>query len=130
MALTTIHKNTSFNIGDTVRVWQTIKEQTAKGGERTRLQAFEGIVIASRGHGDNKSFTVRRVASGGIGVERIFPLNSPLIDRVDIASRGIVRRSKLYYLRQKSSREVAEVTKRFARLKAAQASSLKKSSSK
>ncbi|MBI4028893.1 MAG: 50S ribosomal protein L19 [Candidatus Blackburnbacteria bacterium] len=130
MSLTVVHKDKSFNIGDTVCVWQTIKEQTAKGGERTRLQAFEGIVIASRGHGDNKSFTVRRMATGGIGVERIFPVNSPLIDRVDLTNRGIVRRSKLYYLREKTSREVAEVAKRFTRLKAAQASSVKKSSSK
>ncbi|OGY09692.1 MAG: 50S ribosomal protein L19 [Candidatus Blackburnbacteria bacterium RIFCSPHIGHO2_01_FULL_43_15b] len=127
MSLSVTHKNNTFNVGDTIRVWQTIKEQTAKGGERTRLQAFEGIVIASRGHGDNKSFTVRRAAVGGIGVERIFPVNSPLIDRVDVTNRGIVRRSKLYYLRQKSSREVAEVTKRYARLKAAQTSAAKKS---
>lgn len=127
MSLTTIHKDSSFNVGDTVRVWQKIKELTAKGVERTRLQAFEGIVIASRGHGDNKSFTVRRVAVGGIGVERIFPVNCPLIDRVDVANHGIVRRSKLYYLREKSSKEVAEVSKRYVRLKAAKAASAKKS---
>lgn len=126
MALAVVHKEKTFMVGDTVRVQQRIKEQTPKG-ERIRLQAFEGIVIASRGHGENKSFTVRRMGAGGIGVERIFPVNSPLIEQVEIVAQGIARRAKLYYLRDKSAREVAEVTKRYARLKAAQTASSKKS---
>lgn len=129
MALLTIHKENSFSVGDTVRVQQRIKEQTPKG-ERIRLQAYEGIVIASRGHGDGKSFTVRRVGAGNIGIERIFPVNSPLIEKVEVINHGIARRAKLYYLRNKSAREVAEVTKRFARLKVAQAASAPKTSGK
>lgn len=130
MALSVTHKNNIFSVGDTVRIHQKIKEITAKGVERNRLQAFEGMVIASRGHGDNKSFTVRRMGVGGIGVERIFPNNSPLIERVDVVTHGIARRAKLYYLRSKSAREVAEVTKRYARLKTAQTASIKKSKPK
>lgn len=87
--------------GDSVRVWQKIKE-----GDKTRLQAFEGFVIA-RKHGKESgaTFTVRKV-SEGVGVERIFPLYSPVIERIEILRRGNVRRAKLYYLREKASREV------------------------
>lgn len=87
--------------GDTVRVWQKIQE---KG--KTRLQAFEGLVLA-RKHGDQPgaTFTVRRVASG-VGVEKIFPLYSPMIDKIEIVRRSQVRRSKLYYIRDKVAREV------------------------
>lgn len=82
-----------FDPGDTVRVWVKIKE-----GEKERLQAFEGIVIARKRGTMNASFTVRKI-SGGIGVERIFPLNSPSLDRIEFVNKGIVRRSKIYYLR-------------------------------
>jgi len=87
--------------GDTVRVWQKIQE---KG--KTRLQAFEGLVLA-RKHGDEPgaTFTVRRVASG-VGVEKIFPLYSPMIDKIEIVRRSQVRRAKLYYIREKVAREV------------------------
>ena len=87
--------------GDTVRVWQKIEE---KG--KTRLQAFEGIVLA-RKHGNEAgaTFTVRKV-SGGIGVEKIFPLFSPAIDKIEIIRRANVRRSKLYYIREKVAREI------------------------
>ena len=87
--------------GDTVRVWQKIQE---KG--KTRLQAFEGLVLA-RKHGDEPgaTFTVRRVASG-VGVEKIFPLYSPMIDKIEIVRRSHVRRAKLYYIRDKVAREV------------------------
>jgi len=87
--------------GDTVRVWQKITE-----GEKTRLQAFEGLIL-SRKHGDEAggTFTVRKVI-GGIGVERIFPIYSPMIDSVEVIRRSKVRRSKLYFIREKAAKEI------------------------
>lgn len=87
--------------GDTVRVWQKISE---KG--KTRLQAFEGLVIAVK-HGKEAgaTFTVRRVASG-VGVERIFPLYSPVIDSIETLKRSEVRRAKLYHIRDKAAKEI------------------------
>lgn len=82
-----------FNIGDTVRVSVKIRE-----GERERIQAFEGTVIARKGSGISETFTVRRV-SYGVGVERVFPYHSPNVSSVEVIRRGRVRRSKLYYLR-------------------------------
>ena len=85
----------SFNIGDTIRVHNKIKE-----GTRERIQMFEGTVIARRGSGISETFTVRRV-SYGCGVEKTFPLHSPHVEKVDIIRRGKVRRAKLYYLRDR-----------------------------
>ena len=87
--------------GDTIRVWQKIQE---KG--KTRLQAFEGLVLA-RKHGKEAgaTFTVRRVASG-VGVEKIFPLYSPVIDNIEVVKRSKVRRAKLYHIRDKAAKEV------------------------
>ena len=85
----------AFGIGDTVRVDVKIRE-----GERERIQAFEGTVIAKKGSGVAETFTVRRVAYG-VGVERVFPLHSPNVAAVKIVRRGKVRRSKLYYLRDR-----------------------------
>ena len=85
----------SFNIGDTVRVANLIKE-----GTRERVQMFEGTVIARHGGGISETFTVRRVAYG-CGVEKTFPLHSPHVAKVDIIRRGKVRRAKLYYLRDR-----------------------------
>lgn len=85
----------AFSIGDTIRVEVKIRE-----GERERLQAFEGTVIAKKGSGVAETFTVRRV-SYGVGVERVFPLHSPNVDSVKVVRRGKVRRSKLYYLRDR-----------------------------
>ncbi|MCI8553847.1 MAG: 50S ribosomal protein L19 [Clostridiales bacterium] len=84
-----------FSIGDTIRVDVKIRE-----GERERIQAFEGTVIAKRGSGVSETFTVRRV-SYGVGVERVFPLHSPNVAGVKIIRYGKVRRSKLYYLRDR-----------------------------
>jgi len=88
--------------GDTVRVWQKIVE---KG--KTRLQAFEGLVLATK-HGKEAgaTFTVRRTASG-VGVEKIFPLYSPVIDKVEMVKRSKVRRAKLYYIREKAAKEIS-----------------------
>ena len=83
----------SFNVGDTLRVFVKVVE-----GSRERLQAFEGTVIAKRNGSSRETFTVRRI-SYGIGVERIFPLHSPRVDRIEVIRHGKVRRAKLYYLR-------------------------------
>ena len=88
--------------GDTVRVWQKIVE---KG--KTRLQAFEGLVLA-RKHGTEAgaTFTVRNVSSG-VGVEKIFPLYSPVIDKIEVIKRSKVRRAKLYHIREKAAKEIS-----------------------
>jgi large subunit ribosomal protein L19 len=83
----------AFRAGDTVRVNVRVKE-----GDKERLQAFEGVCIARRGAGVNETFTVRKV-SNGVGVERIFPVHSPMIGDLIVVRRGRVRRAKLYYLR-------------------------------
>lgn len=87
-----------FSAGDTVVVQVKVKE-----GDRERLQAFEGVVIAKRNRGLNSAFTVRKI-SYGEGVERVFQTYSPLIDSIEVKRRGDVRRSKLYYLRELSGR--------------------------
>ena len=88
-----------FRVGDTVRVHAKIKE-----GEKERIQVFEGVVIRRRGGSRGETFTVRKV-SNGVGVERIFPVQSPLVTKVEIKSRGFVRRSRLYYLRDLSGKK-------------------------
>jgi large subunit ribosomal protein L19 len=92
-----------FRPGDTVRVSVRVKE-----GDKERLQAFEGVCIARRGGGVSETFTVRKV-SNGVGVERIFPLHSPMVADIAVVRRGVVRRAKLYYLR--------DVTGKAARIK-------------
>lgn len=87
-----------FSAGDTVVVQVRVKE-----GDRERLQAFEGVVIAMRNRGLNSAFTVRKISSG-IGVERVFQTHSPLIGSVEVKRRGAVRRAKLYYLRERSGK--------------------------
>lgn len=87
-----------LNVGDTVRVWVKVVE-----GNRERLQAFEGSIIAMRNGGIRETFTVRRV-SYGIGVERTFPVHSPRVDHVEVIRRGKVRRAKLYYLRERQGK--------------------------
>jgi large subunit ribosomal protein L19 len=89
----------SFRSGDQVRVHVRIVE-----GEKERIQVFEGVVIAIRGRGARASFTVRKV-SYGVGVERIFPLQSPSVDKIEVVSSGKVRRAKLYYLRERTGKK-------------------------
>lgn len=84
----------SFRPGDTLKVHVKVIE-----GSRERIQLFEGVVIKRRGGGISETFTVRKI-SYGVGVERTFPVNSPKIDKIDVARRGKVRRAKLYYLRE------------------------------
>ena len=85
----------SFRAGDTVKVHVKVIE-----GSRSRIQVFQGVVIARRGHGVSETFTVRKV-SFGVGVERTFPLHAPTIDRLEVVAKGDVRRAKLYYLRER-----------------------------
>ena len=95
----------SFEIGDTVRVHAKVVE-----GEKERIQVFEGVVIGRKGGQNTETFTVRKV-SYGVGVERIFPLHSPTVTRVDVVRHGRVRRAKLYYLREKKGK-MAKVAER------------------
>lgn len=90
-----------ISAGDTIKVYQKIKE-----GDKERIAAFEGMVIAKKhGQGVSATFTVRKVVDG-IGVERIFPLHSPVINKIEVISRSKVKRAKLYYIREKAAREI------------------------
>jgi large subunit ribosomal protein L19 len=93
-----------FNVGDTIRVMVKITE----GPDKVRLHPFEGIVIAKQGSGVGKSFTVRKV-SYGEGIERVFPLYSPSIDRIEVTRSGKTRRAKLYYLRGKVGKQATKI---------------------
>ena len=93
-----IIRKPQFNVGDTVRVDVRIKE-----GERERIQAFEGTVIAKKHGGVAETFTVRRV-SYGVGIERVFPINSPFVEKVTVVRKGKVRRAKLFYLRGRTGK--------------------------
>ena len=87
-----------FSPGDTLSVYVKIRE-----GQRERLQAYEGVVIKKSGGGINEAVTVRKI-SNGVGVERIFPIHSPVIDKIEVKRHGHVRRAKLYYLRERSGK--------------------------
>jgi len=89
---------TPFNIGDTVRVSVKVVE-----GDKERIQPFDGVVIARHGGNTRETFTVRKI-SFGVGVERIFPLYSPNVEKIDVLKRGSIRRAKLYYLRGKKGK--------------------------
>ncbi|OGC50192.1 50S ribosomal protein L19 [candidate division WWE3 bacterium RIFCSPHIGHO2_01_FULL_40_23] len=95
---------TSFEVGDTVKVHYKITE----GGE-SRVQPYQGIVISKRGSGVSKTFIVRRVSSQNVGVERIFPLFSPNIDKIEVIKRGKVRKAKLYFLRNRVGKAATKV---------------------
>ena len=108
--LSTLRKTPDFRPGDTLRVNVRIKE-----GECERVQAFEGVCIARAGEGLQENFTVRKI-SFGEGVERVFPVMSPMIESIEVKRRGVVRRAKLYYLRERrgKSARIAERTDRAA----------------
>jgi large subunit ribosomal protein L19 len=93
-----------FNVGDTIRVNYKIVE-----GEKVRTQPFQGIVIAMKGTGPSKTFTVRKIGADNVGVERIFPFQSPNIDSIKVMRRGKVRRAKLYYLRGRVGRKATRI---------------------
>ena len=109
MALTAVHNDVTFGVGDRIKVFQKIKE-----GEKTRSQAFEGMVIGIKGREENKSFTVRRIGVQQIGIERIFPLASPTIEKIMVLKKGTsgARHAKLYYTRDKSRREIEKIYSR------------------
>lgn len=112
MAIKIKHNNKQFGVGDRVRVVQKIKED-----DKERLQAFEGVVIKIKGRENNKTFTVRRIGVQNVGVERIFPLNTPSIENVDVIKKGTkgIRRAKLYYIREKSPKEIEAIYSRQSR---------------
>jgi len=101
-----------FQPGDTVRVNVRIKE-----GERERVQAYEGVCIARQGQGVDESFTVRKI-SFGEGVERVFPVLSPMIESIEVKRRGVVRRAKLYYLRDRRGKSARIAERQMARASA------------
>jgi len=96
-----------FKAGDTITVHYKIKE-----GNKERIQNFRGVVLQRRGSGQNESFTVRKMSSG-VGVERIFPLNSPFIEAIDINKKGRVRRARIFYLRNLTGKKARIKEKRF-----------------
>jgi large subunit ribosomal protein L19 len=98
-----------FRIGDTVSVSMKIKE-----GEKERIQVYTGVVIARKGGGTRETFMVRKI-SYGIGVEKVFPINSPLIENIKVVKQGVVRRAKLYYLRDKKGKAAKVKEKTFIR---------------
>ena len=109
MALSFKFNNEIIGVGDSIRVTQIIKE-----AEKSRLQAFEGIIIKIKGEKDNKTFTVRRIGANQIGIERIFSLTSPVIESIEVVKKGVkgVRRAKLYFLRDKSKKDIEIIYKR------------------
>jgi large subunit ribosomal protein L19 len=111
-------KKTVFHIGDTIRVHYKLIEHEKVAGKtkrevheetRERTQVFEGIVIAIKGSRQNEMITVRRIGTGGIGIERIFPLVSPWIIKITVKKTGEVRRAKLYYLRDRTGRAASKI---------------------
>lgn len=106
MALKIKHLEVEFGVGDRVKVFQRIKE-----GDKTRLAFFEGIVIAIKNSLNTKSFTVRRIGEASIGIEKIFPLGLPTIEKIEVIKKGLrgSRRAKLYYIREKSTKEIDKI---------------------
>lgn len=109
MALTIDHKETKFGVGDTVKVHQKIVESG-----KTRTQIFEGMVIGIKGREENKTFVVRRIGAAKIGIEQIFPISSPSIERVEVTRHGLrgAVQAKLYYVRKKANREIERIYSR------------------
>lgn len=107
MALSAKFDKTTFSVGDEIEVHLKILEK-----KRERTQIFKGIVLAIRGREENKSFIVRKIASLGIGVERIFPLSSPWIKKIVVKKKGKVRRAKLYFLRKRTGKAATKVKER------------------
>jgi len=104
MAQHFIVRDQKVSVGDTVAVHQEVSE-----GNKKRIQIFEGIVIAAGGEGSGRSFTVRKIASNNVAVEKIFPLDLPSLQKVVVKRQGAVRRAKLYFLRQKIGRRATRI---------------------
>ena len=103
--ISTKFNDQNIHVGDTVRVYSKVEE-----GGKVRVQVFEGILIRARGRGENKTFTVRRIGAGGVGVERTWPLDSRSLVKIDVKKKNSgVRRSKLYYLRDLTGKSAVRV---------------------
>ncbi len=113
MALIAIHNETQFGVGDVIRVHQRIMEGDKNEG-KGRVQIFEGMVIKIKGRDTSRSFTVRKIGAQKIGVEQIYPLVSPLVEKIEVVRKGTagVRRAKLYYTRDKSKRDIETIYSR------------------
>jgi large subunit ribosomal protein L19 len=111
MALKITIKDTEFGVGDKIRVVQKVKD-----GDKTREASFEGMVLGIKGRNPGKTFTIRKIADGNIGVERIFPVELPSIDRIIVVKKGVegARRAKLYFTREKSPTEIDAIFKKAA----------------
>jgi len=109
MAIQTKIKGTDVGVGDVVKIYQKITE-----GEKQRTQVFEGMVIGIKGEGDEKSFTVRRIGEAQVGIEKIYSVNLPSIEKVEVKRKGMkgVRKSKLYYTRESSKKEIEKIFSR------------------
>jgi large subunit ribosomal protein L19 len=109
MSLEITHKEVSFGIGDKVKVSRRIKE-----GGKERVQIFEGTVLAINNRGVNKSFLVRRIGAQKVGIEMIFPLESPFLEKIEVVKKGTsgVKHAKIYYVRKKSAREIEKIYSR------------------
>lgn len=101
------YNDISFSVGDTVKVHFSVKD-----GEKSRVQIFEGIIIAIANRGPGKVLTVRKIAAGGVGVERIVPLDSPTLANLELVSQGAVRRGKLFYLRARVGKNASKIKKK------------------
>lgn len=104
MSLSVTIKDQTIHVGDSIAVHQSIVE-----GEKSRVQIFEGLVIAIQNREENKSFVVRKIATAGIGVEKIFPVQLPSITKIVIKRNGIIRRSKLYHLRNRIGKNATKL---------------------
>lgn len=98
------HSDLIITVGDTIKVHQEVLE-----GDKKRIQGFEGLVLAVNNRGAGQSFTVRKIATGGIGVEKIFPVQLPSITKIEIKRTGLVKRGKLYYLRERVGKQAIKV---------------------
>ncbi len=98
------YNDQTISVGDTVRIHQRIIEE-----KKSRIQVFEGVVIAIRGSENGKSFVVRKIATGSIGVEKIFPVNMPSIEKIEVKRKGQVRRGKLYFLRERVGKAASKI---------------------
>lgn len=107
------YNDQTLAIGDTVKIHQEITE-----GTKTRIQIFEGIVIAIKNRENGTSFTVRKIASNGVGVEKIYPINMPQIKNIEVKRKGDVRRAKLYFLRDRSGKAATRIKEKDAFTKA------------
>lgn len=106
MAISTLIKEVQVHVGDIIRVHQRVIEEENK----ERIQVYEGMVLGIKGREENKTFTVRKISTANIGVEKIFPVSSPWIAKIEVKKVGKVRRAKLGYVKNKSSRQVAQIT--------------------